>query len=135
LASSDLQLSNITHNALSASKVAFGKVAPFVIGVLNAGPSAANNATVNITWTGGALVAATKGDGSSCIVTGNSSVSCNLGTIPNGGSGTANLSLRALLGNKINVNALVTSDSSDPNTGNNNKADAVGVFLLPRSVR
>jgi len=130
---SDMQLTSITHNALQRNKVGYGKVAPFVVNILNAGPNSASNVVATINWTSAALVSVNPGSGSCGAPAGNS-VACNLGTIANGITGVVNLSLRATLGGTVKVNASVYSDSPDPNPANNSNSDAVKVFILPRAL-
>jgi uncharacterized repeat protein (TIGR01451 family) len=98
----------------------------YQITVNNAGPADATNVTVNDPLPAGeTLVAATPSQGS-CA----GAVTCNLGTIPTGGSATVVITanVTAPSGSTLTNSATVSGDQPDPNPANNSSTTSAFVY-------
>ncbi len=89
----------------------------YTITVNNNGPNDAEGTAVNDPLPAGSqLVFATSSQGS---CSGTSSVACLLGTVPNGGSATVTIQVRALTAGTLTNTASVSAGASDTNPGDN----------------
>jgi uncharacterized repeat protein (TIGR01451 family) len=101
----------------------------YVITVHNGGPASATNVMVNDPLPAGeTLVSATPSQGS-C---GPPPVTCNLGSIPNGGSATVTIvaTVTAASGSTVCNTAKAGADQPDPNTGNNSSTTCAFVYAV-----
>lgn len=110
-AQADLELTKTT----TSTTVTTGSILNYTITVTNAGPSSASNVVVTDTLPAGlTLISATPSQGT-CNAT--NPVSCNLGTIINGGNATIALSTQVTAtGGTITNSASVTSTEGDTDT-------------------
>ncbi len=96
--------------------------------VQNGGPANATNVTVNEPLPAGeTLVSATPSQGT-CSGT----VTCNLGSIPNGGSATITIvaNVTAPCGSTLTNTATVSGDQPDPNPSNNSSSASAFVYCV-----
>jgi len=103
-----------------------GGTITYTLNVTNAGPFDAHNVTVDDPLPAGeTFVSATASQGS-C----NSAVTCQLGTVANGGSATITIvaHLTAACGSTLTNTATVTGDEPDPDTSNNSDSSSAFVF-------
>ncbi|HEY6149797.1 MAG TPA: DUF11 domain-containing protein [Gaiellaceae bacterium] len=108
-----------------------GGTATYTLNVSNAGPFDAHNVTVDDPLPAGeTFVSATPSQGS-C----DSTVSCDLGTVANGGSATITVvvSVTASCGSTLTNTATVTGDEMDPDTTNNSSSASTFVFCVVAS--
>ena len=101
----------------------------YSIAVHNGGPADATNVTVSDTLPAGeTLVSATPSQGS-C---GPPPVTCNLGSIPNGGSATITIvaNVTASCGSTLTNTATVKGDQPDTDTSNNSSSTSAFVFCV-----
>jgi len=107
--------------------VVSGGTISYQVAVTNSGPAAATNVTVSDALPAGeTFVSATSSQGS-C---GQPTVTCNLGTLPNGGSATITIvaNVTALPGATLSNTATVSSDQSDTNPSNNSSSTSASVY-------
>lgn len=116
---------SITKTA-SAPPYASGSPVTYTITVTDAGPTAAANTTVtDVLPAGTSFVSATPSQGS---CSGTTTVTCNLGTLANGGSATVTLTVTLPSApGPVSNTATVTSANTDPNPGNNSSTAAITV--------
>jgi uncharacterized repeat protein (TIGR01451 family) len=89
-----------------------GQTATFTITVNNAGPGSATNVTVTDILPGGtSFVSATPSAGS---CSGTTTVTCNVGTLANGGNATITLAVQLNAPGPVTNTATGTSDMTDP---------------------
>ena len=101
----------------SPDPVPVGNTLAYLLTVRNNGPSAATGVTVTDILPGGVvLISATPSQGS-CSVT--SVVTCALGALANGGSGTVTLLVTPTTVGTLSNSASVTGNDADPNPSNN----------------
>ncbi|MCU1347076.1 MAG: hypothetical protein JWO56_106, partial [Acidobacteria bacterium] len=101
---------------------------PFTITVTNNGSSSATNVTVTDTLPAGVTFGSVTPSQGSCM--GTTTVTCNLGTIPGGGSATIALVVNDTApGGTISNTASVTGGQSDPVPGNN--SSTANVLIIP----
>jgi uncharacterized repeat protein (TIGR01451 family) len=111
--SSDLCLENPRFPA--AAQV--GQTVTYRLSVVNYGPEDATNVTFTDQLPAGVtFVAAKPGQGSCSGVT---TLTCNLGTIPNGATVFIFVTVKVVQEGALTVTASLTSSKPDPNTGNN----------------
>jgi hypothetical protein len=105
--------------------------------VHNNGPSSATGTTVTDTLPGGVTYeTATPSQGSCSQASG--TVTCNLGTLTNGGDATVTITIRPTSAGTITNQASVISDATDPDTNTNTASaqttvDAAGGYVRPRT--
>jgi uncharacterized repeat protein (TIGR01451 family) len=105
-----------------------GGTITYTLNVSNGGPFDAHNVVVDDPLPAGeTFVSATPSQGS-C----NSAVTCNLGTVANGGSATITIvaSVTASCGSTLANTATVTGDEPDPDTSNNSDSSSAFVFCV-----
>jgi len=117
----------IVKTAASAPPYGTGLPITWTIGVSNAGPSAADSVVVTDTIPAGTTLVSAVPTQGSC--SGTSTVTCNLGTIANGG--TASISLVVTLpstAGPLSNTASVTSSNPDTNATNNSSTATISVI-------
>jgi len=102
----------------SPDPVTVGSNVTFTINVTNAGPSAANNVTVTDMLPVSLTHVSSTSTQGSCGFT-SPTVTCNLGTLANGGTATITLVATANTAGSVFNTANVSATESDPNTANN----------------
>ena len=102
----------------AADPVKTGDNVTYTVAVSNGGPDAAQNVVVTDTLPSGVVfVSATPGQGS-CSESGGT-VTCNLGSVANGSSANIVIVVTTTTDGTLTDTATVTSDTPDPNEGNN----------------
>ncbi|HWW60696.1 MAG TPA: CARDB domain-containing protein, partial [Thermoanaerobaculia bacterium] len=117
--SADLSITKTTNAANAVS----GGVVNYTITVTNGGPSTATNVVVSDPLPSSLqLITATPSQGS---CSGTTTITCNLGSILNGGSATISLSVRVLAtSGTVSNSASVSATENDPNGGNSASTSA-----------
>ncbi|HYI09787.1 MAG TPA: DUF11 domain-containing protein, partial [Thermoanaerobaculia bacterium] len=110
--SADLSIVKMTTSTTAVT----GSIVNYTIDVTNSGPSQATNVVVTDTLPAGLeLVSVTPSQGT---CSGTTTITCNLGTINNGGSATINLSTRVIAtSGTISNTASVDGNETDPDGG------------------
>lgn len=112
----------------AAATVPAGSQQTYTATITNAGPNDATNVIVTNTLPNqSTLVSATPSQGAAC--TGTLTLTCNLGTVANGGSATLTIIVSIVPDGvgTITNSATVTSDLPDPNTGNNTASETTTI--------
>ena len=107
---------------MTRTGVTNGTIANFRVPVTNAGPDAADNVHVVITGNvaGSPIIAKPAGWTCQRITGGTLHVECNRATaMPSGGGQAITFSVIVRRTQSLQLNATVSSDTQDPNTGNN----------------
>jgi uncharacterized repeat protein (TIGR01451 family) len=117
----------------SPSSVTAGDTLTYTVKVTNNGPSDAQNVVASDTLSSDLTFVSTSG----CTNDPNGAPTCNLGTIASGGSAsytiTTTVNLGVLSGTTISNTATVSSDTSDPNSGNNTTSpDTIVTTVFPQ---
>jgi uncharacterized repeat protein (TIGR01451 family) len=105
-------------NTDSPDPVHVGQNLTYTIKVANAGPSSATGVTVTDTLPKGAGLASATASQGSCTQS-KQSVTCGLGTIPNGAAATVTIVVRPASRGTIVDTATVKGQQADPDTSNN----------------
>lgn len=103
---------------------------PFDVTVTNNGPSSAANSALTITLPAGTTAQSLP---TPCSVAGNI-VSCSLGTIGSNSTSDIAIILRPAIVGTVTVAATITSDTTDPVSGNNSAQQSISVAALPPPV-
>jgi uncharacterized repeat protein (TIGR01451 family) len=117
--------------SISKSGPAFvqsGGAITYSIAVNNGGPSGATGVTVNDPLPAGMTLASATPSQGTC----SGSVTCDLGSIPSGGSATVTIvaNVTAACGDTLANTATVSGDQPDPNTANNTSSTSARVFCV-----
>jgi uncharacterized repeat protein (TIGR01451 family) len=112
----------------AAATVPAGSQQTYAVTVTNTGPNDATNVIVmNTLPSQSTLVSATPSQGAAC--SGALTLTCNLGTVANGGSATLSIIVSIVPDGvgTITNSATVASDLPDPNTGNNTASETTTI--------
>jgi uncharacterized repeat protein (TIGR01451 family) len=112
----------------AAPTVPAGSQQTYTLTVTNAGPNDATNVTIlNTLPQQSSLVSATPSQGAAC--TGTLVLTCNLGTVANGGKATVTIIVSIVPDGvgTITDSATVSSDVTDPNTANNSASQTTTI--------
>ena len=125
-----LQQANLgISKADSIDPIMVGENITYTVTVSNSGPDSAQNVVVTDDLVGSvSYVSATPAQGS-CGHAGGV-VTCDLGVIPNAGQVNIQIVVAATTFGTVTNNISVTSDTSDPDAGNNNTSEETTVFPL-----
>lgn len=128
-AAADLSISKTA----SHSQVLAGESMTYIIAVTNGGPSDANNVVISDTLSSQvAFISATSTQGT-CIESA-AVISCNLGTLPNSNTVNIELVVEAISPGSVSNSATVSSDTDDPNMGNNTDSVNTHILLSPKAI-
>ncbi|HEY6770580.1 MAG TPA: hypothetical protein VI386_38035, partial [Candidatus Sulfotelmatobacter sp.] len=108
----------IVKTASPPSQVDSGGVLTYILTITNNGPNPATNVMVADTLPSGVTWSGQSSSQGTCSQAGGT-ISCNLGTIANGGTATVDIVTIAGSPGQVTNNASVTADQTDPDTSNN----------------
>ena len=97
--------------------VSVGQNFTYTVGVSNSGLAGATGVALTVTLSPDVSLTSINTTQGSC--TGTSVIACSLGTVPNGGSSTATVGVRAVRAGSVGMTAMVSANEGDPGFSNN----------------